>query len=88
MLVVSMTTVALVHLFQIRFRWAYSADLIVFLIISWLLNSITTDHSGVAVVVVGCVGGEVHLAEEFRLVVLEFADHLDSSLLRFNCAAV
>ena len=56
----------------------YSTDLVVFLIVSRLLNSITTDHSSVAVVVVGCVSGEVDLAEEFRLMVLEFADHLDS----------
>lgn len=57
-------------------RDTYSADLVVFLIISRLLNSITTNHSCVAVVVVGCVGGEVHLAEEFRLMVLEFTDHV------------
>lgn len=53
----------------------HSTDFIVLLIISRLLNSITTDHSGVAVVVVGCVGGEVDFAEEFRLMVLELADH-------------
>lgn len=69
-------------------REAYTADLVVFLIISGLLNGITTDHSGVTVVVVGCVRGEVHLAEEFRLMVLEFTDHVYESVYALRLVSI
>lgn len=57
-------------------KGTYSADTVVFLVISWLLDRIATDDGGVAVIVVAGVGSKIHFAEELGLMVLEFADHI------------
>jgi len=41
------------------------------------LDGVTAENGGVAVVVIGFVGGEVDLAEEALLVMLEFPDHVE-----------
>lgn len=53
-----------------------SADAVVFLVVGWVLDGVAAEDGRVAVVVVAGVGGEVDLAKELLLMVLEFADHL------------
>lgn len=53
-----------------------TADAVVFLVVGGVLDGVAAEDGRVAVVVVAGVGGEVDLAEELLLVVLEFADHL------------
>lgn len=53
-----------------------TADAVVFLVVGGVLDGVAAEDGCVAVVVVRGVGGEVDLAEELGLVVLEFADHL------------
>jgi len=44
-------------------------------VVGRVLDGVAPDYGGVAVGVVGGVGGEVDFAEEALLVVFEFADH-------------
>lgn len=58
----------------------YTANLVVLVIVLGLLDHVPPHDVVVSVVIVLLVVDKVVLAQEFRLVILEFPDHLDGLL--------
>jgi hypothetical protein len=83
--VASMTATALARLHHRKQGPTYAADLVVLVVVLGLLDHVPPHDIVVSVVIVLLVVDKVVLAQEFRLVILEFPDHVDGLSSGFCC---
>ena len=53
-----------------------SAELIIFAVVVWLLDRVTSYYRMFPMIILAFVGGEVDLLQELLLMILESSDHL------------